>query len=35
MRSAARLATIHLYEALGGGWTKRPEERTQVAQAPQ
>jgi multidrug efflux system outer membrane protein len=32
---ANRLETIHLYEALGGGWTERPEERTQVAQAPQ
>ena len=32
---ANRLATIHLYEALGGGWTESPEERTQVAQAPQ
>ena len=24
-----RLAAIHLYEALGGGWTEKPEERTQ------
>ena len=32
---ANRLATIHLYEALGGGWTERPEERTQVVQSPQ
>jgi multidrug efflux system outer membrane protein len=32
---ANRLATIHLYEALGGGWTERPEEQTQVVQSPQ
>ncbi len=27
---ANRLAAIHLYEALGGGWVERPEDRTQV-----
>ncbi len=26
---ANRLSAIHLYEALGGGWTERPEDRTQ------
>jgi hypothetical protein len=25
-----RQAAIHLYEALGGGWIEKPEERTQV-----
>ncbi|HTC84031.1 MAG TPA: TolC family protein [Rhizomicrobium sp.] len=29
---ANRLATIHLYEALGGGWQEQAEDRTQVAQ---
>jgi outer membrane protein TolC len=28
---ANRLAYIHLYEALGGGWVEKPEERTQLA----
>jgi NodT family efflux transporter outer membrane factor (OMF) lipoprotein len=28
---ANRLASIHLYEALGGGWVEKPEERTQLA----
>jgi NodT family efflux transporter outer membrane factor (OMF) lipoprotein len=28
---ANRLALIHLYEALGGGWLEKPEERTQLA----
>jgi multidrug efflux system outer membrane protein len=28
---ANRLASIHLYEALGGGWVEKPEERTQFA----
>ncbi len=31
---ANRLASIHLYEALGGGWVEKPEERTQLAQLP-
>ena len=30
---ANRLAFIHLYEALGGGWVEKPEERTQLAVA--
>jgi NodT family efflux transporter outer membrane factor (OMF) lipoprotein len=30
---ANRLASIHLYEALGGGWVEKPEERTQLAVA--
>lgn len=30
---ANRLATIHLYEALGGGWVEQPEERTQMVEA--
>jgi NodT family efflux transporter outer membrane factor (OMF) lipoprotein len=29
---ANRLAAIHLYEALGGGWAEKPEDRTQLAQ---
>ncbi|MGA2564859.1 MAG: TolC family protein [Steroidobacteraceae bacterium] len=29
---ANRLASIDLYEALGGGWVEKPEERTQFAQ---
>jgi NodT family efflux transporter outer membrane factor (OMF) lipoprotein len=29
---ANRQSTIHLYEALGGGWQEQPEDRTQVAQ---
>jgi NodT family efflux transporter outer membrane factor (OMF) lipoprotein len=28
---ANRLASIQLYEALGGGWVEKPEERTQLA----
>jgi outer membrane protein, multidrug efflux system len=28
---ASRLASIQLYEALGGGWAEKPEERTQFA----
>lgn len=28
---ANRLASIHLYEALGGGWVETAEDRTQVA----
>jgi multidrug efflux system outer membrane protein len=27
---ANRESTIHLYEALGGGWIEKPEERTQI-----
>jgi len=27
---ANRLAAIHLYEALGGGWVEQPEDRTQL-----
>lgn len=30
---ANRLASIHLYEALGGGWVEQPDERTQPATA--
>jgi hypothetical protein len=26
---ANRQSTIHLYEALGGGWVENPEDRTQ------
>jgi NodT family efflux transporter outer membrane factor (OMF) lipoprotein len=29
---ANRQAAIHLYEALGGGWAEKPEDRTQLAQ---
>ena len=29
---ANRLAAIHLYEALGGGWVEPAEDRTQVAE---
>lgn len=29
-----RLAAIHLFEALGGGWTENPEDRTQLAVGP-
>ena len=28
---ANRLAAIHLYVALGGGWVEKPEDRTQVS----
>jgi NodT family efflux transporter outer membrane factor (OMF) lipoprotein len=28
---ANRQASVHLYEALGGGWQESPEDRTQVA----
>jgi hypothetical protein len=28
---ANRQAAIHLYEALGGGWAEKPEDRTQLA----
>jgi len=27
-----RLASVHLYEALGGGWVENPDDRTQIAQ---
>jgi NodT family efflux transporter outer membrane factor (OMF) lipoprotein len=30
---ANRQASIHLYEALGGGWVEKPEDRTQFAKA--
>ena len=29
---ANRQAAVHLYEALGGGWQERPEDRTQVVE---
>lgn len=29
---ANRLAAVHLYEALGGGWVEKAEERTQVVE---
>jgi multidrug efflux system outer membrane protein len=29
---ASRQASVHLYEALGGGWVEKPEERTQFVQ---
>ncbi len=29
---ANRQAAIHLYEALGGGWVERPEDRTQLVE---
>ena len=29
---ANRQASVHLFEALGGGWQEVPEDRTQVAQ---
>jgi outer membrane protein, multidrug efflux system len=28
---ANRLASVHLYEALGGGWVEKSEDRTQIA----
>jgi outer membrane protein, multidrug efflux system len=27
---ASRQSTVHLYEALGGGWVEQPEDRTQL-----
>jgi hypothetical protein len=27
-----RQAAIHLYEALGGGWVERPEDRSQFVE---
>jgi NodT family efflux transporter outer membrane factor (OMF) lipoprotein len=30
---ANRQASVHLYEALGGGWVENPEDRTQVVAA--
>lgn len=32
--TANRVASIHLYEALGGGWVENVDDRTQVVQAP-
>jgi outer membrane protein TolC len=37
---ASRQASVHLYEALGGGWVENPDDRTQMlaeasADAPQ
>jgi NodT family efflux transporter outer membrane factor (OMF) lipoprotein len=29
---ANRQAAVHLYEALGGGWVEKPEDRTQLAE---
>lgn len=29
---ASRQASVHLYEALGGGWVESPEDRTQLLQ---
>jgi multidrug efflux system outer membrane protein len=29
---ASRQASVHLYEALGGGWVENPDERTQMLQ---
>jgi outer membrane protein TolC len=29
---ASRQASVHLYEALGGGWVENPDDRTQMLQ---